>query len=220
MCTIAKVACSNWKRVFLALNGTDFRTDPGSNEYVHGAVGKLTLGRRRPDSHEAILREYSNALLVRHPFDRILSAYRDKIEPGEGQYASFGRRIADAFPDKRMRPPNATFEQFVRHLVVTDPAKFDVHWRRYVDQCQPCSIRYDFVVKYEHMSEESDVMFHQLGIGRQVGLSARGEFYKSKPTGELRHHYYSALSPVLVRKLYEKYFDDFYLFGYVFDYSK
>lgn len=77
-----QVACTNWKRVLMVLtnrsNTTNLSQIPASLAHANGTLTKL------PDltieEAKYSLLKYTSFLMVRHPFERILSAYRNKLE--------------------------------------------------------------------------------------------------------------------------------------------
>lgn len=92
-----KVACTNWKRVLLYLtyrdknensklyqklskyNITDVESIPAKLVHESGLfenLGKVDDVQERLK----ILNEYTKFIMVRHPFDRLLSAYRNKLQ--------------------------------------------------------------------------------------------------------------------------------------------
>lgn len=98
-CYVPKVACTNWKRTLLYLSGNSNVSRPLDipADFVHrtGVFPKLANFSIEDATH--MLRTYTTFLIVRHPFERLLSAYRNKLEQ---QYSSskyfqtrFGRHI-------------------------------------------------------------------------------------------------------------------------------
>ena len=93
-------------------------------------------------------------MVVRHPFERILSAYRDKledlsrdIEAREGYYYTmYGKHIVAEYRDPRdganmtgvLEP---SWREFVTYLLNTPATKYDEHWMPMWMLCSPCIIR-------------------------------------------------------------------------------
>ncbi|ELT92259.1 hypothetical protein CAPTEDRAFT_47802, partial [Capitella teleta] len=105
---------------------------------------------------------YYKVMIVRHPIERILSAYRDKFvyaPMGEGSLEGYNYVLTKY---RNLPPSNLTtqdtrymqgevkisLDEFVR--MVTDPeAPFNVHWDQFVTNCNPCVIKYDYVIRSE-----------------------------------------------------------------------
>ena len=93
-------------------------------------------------------------MVVRHPFERILSAYRDKledlsrdIEAREGYYyTTYGKHIVAEYRDPRDRANmtgvlEPSWREFVTYLLNTPATKYDKHWMPMWMLCSPCIIR-------------------------------------------------------------------------------
>ena len=103
-------------------------------------------------------------MVVRHPFERILSAYRDKledlsrdIEAREGYYYTmYGKHIVAEYRDKTDKNLTGviepTWREFVTYLLNTPVTKFDEHWMPIWMLCSPCIIRFiQSIVVFEIM---------------------------------------------------------------------
>ena len=99
-------------------------------------------------------------MVARHPFERILSAYRDKledlsrdIEAREGYYYTmYGKHIVAEYRDPRDKANmtgqvlEPSWREFVTYLLNTPATKYDEHWMPMWMLCSPCIIRF-FLVK-------------------------------------------------------------------------
>lgn len=226
-CYIPKVACTNLKRVFLLLTGKMNATDPMALKAadVHMTYDKyLTyLDSFSPDEIEFKLKTYKKIIMVREPFERLLSAYRNKFtEKSPYFHKRFGRKIIRKY---RTNPKvediekgnNVKFPEFVQYI--TDPVTmetegFNEHWALYASLCQPCLISYDFVGKYETLDDDIDYIMHDLGIDSFIKFPKRGAAYKKKRTKDTFHQFYSNISTENLSQLWKIYRQDYKLFSY------
>ena len=105
-------------------------------------------------------------LVVRHPFERVISAYMDKLEDytrdlkyrGGYYYAMYGADIVAKFRQKYQEkfPKNPlfmkkepSFVEFVEFLIETPVSKYDEHWKPQFLLCPPCHFKFDVIVKME-----------------------------------------------------------------------
>ena len=77
--------------------------------------------------------------------------------------------------------------------------------------CSPCTVNYDFIVKLDHLEREvqfplkwAGIVAPNIGWAHKTG-SANTRIIKS---------YFSNLTVTSIKKLYNKYKEDFQLFGY------
>uniref|UniRef100_K7FMZ5 Carbohydrate sulfotransferase n=1 Tax=Pelodiscus sinensis TaxID=13735 RepID=K7FMZ5_PELSI len=80
-CYVPKVACTNWKRVMMVLTGQGKYRDPleiPANE-AHVSSNLRTLSDYSTPEINHRLRNYLKFIFVREPFERLVSAYRNKF---------------------------------------------------------------------------------------------------------------------------------------------
>lgn len=138
-CTIFKAASTTFLFFMNILAGYDVR-------YLQRtAATPINLARKRfprpsvKELNEALENSLS-LLIVREPFERLLSAYRNKFEEGKNSYYKV---IAESIVRQyRIQPSenqsNApTFKEFLQYVVKKE--KQDEHWAPYWKFCTPCS---------------------------------------------------------------------------------
>ncbi|XP_018010716.1 carbohydrate sulfotransferase 11 [Hyalella azteca] len=221
-CKVPKSGSSTWVYNLLKLAGVseeNLKTDVGLHKILRDFYP-------RPSSRQQSKYKRSLKLLVvRHPFDRILSAYRDKLENYErdllyrnGYYHKvYGRDIvrvhrnaSNLEDQKRIEP---TWPEFASYLLSTPASQFDEHWKPIYLMCSPCAMDYDVIAKMETFSEDTQYVINELGLAERLSVEwihASG----SKQTSDLATAYYSQLTRRQVYGLLEKYALDFELFGY------
>ncbi|XP_012514491.1 PREDICTED: carbohydrate sulfotransferase 13 [Propithecus coquereli] len=225
-CYVPKVASTNWKRVLLALSGRapgDPRAIPAHEAHAPGRLPSLAdFG---PADVNRRLRSYLAFLFVREPFERLASAYRNKLARpwGAAFQLRYGTRIVrrlrpGARPDAVARGHDVRFAEFLAYLL--DPRTrreepFNEHWERVHALCHPCLLRYDVVGKFETLAEDAAFV---LGLAGASGLSFPGPPPRPKAAAtaprELAARLFQDISPFYQRRLYDLYKMDFLLFNY------
>lgn len=170
------------------------------------------------------LSETTRFIIVRHPFERILSAYRDKLEHRKGReyyYRRYGRHIVrsqrkgnDTFVD-RAEP---TFVEFLQYLVKTKT--FDEHWRPFTAECAPCELNYQIILKMETLQKEQLFLatkFYLLDAFLTVNTTGL-LWHNINPNGRTERNcvkqYYRDVPNQLLQDVYTLYEKDFKLFDY------
>ncbi|XP_023937443.1 carbohydrate sulfotransferase 11 [Bicyclus anynana] len=227
-CYVPKVACTNWKRILMILEGkwndTDVLSVPASLAHSPGMFRNLSTVSK--EERDVMLENYHKMIIVRNPFERLLSAYRNKLE-GDLPSAKYfqdrvGRRIIKAF---RENPSNesleyghdVTFKEFALFLTNDSKELADIvnneHWQPVTTLCHPCLIRYTLVGKYETLLDDSLLALHTINASHiQFPRLAH-----TSGTSEKLRKYFSQLDLPLIRKLYKLYKYDYKIFNYDLD---
>ena len=176
-----------------------------------------------------LFKDYFKFLFVREPMDRLLSAYRDKLESTyagiynpykEWNLHKYGTVILQRYR-KNVAPRilrtgrTSTFSEFLRFL--KDEMNYnkgiDNHWKLYEKILNPCGMDFDFVGKKETWDEDLETILPKLfprGTKKSV-------FPKSNvtPGGKVKpQKYFDSVDPHLIRLIAEKFKSDFQLYGY------
>ena len=166
-------------------------------------------------------KEYLKFLIVRHPFDRLLSAYKNKFID-EIYSPPLYKEIISKLQHRKMANISSeerpTWEEFVSYLPENkskdNSHSNNIHWRRQVDLCYPCQVKYDLVMKLETIDVDSEPVIDRLAGDiakfKRQGLGRRQTSNASVKTNTE----FSKLTDGLVDKLKRRYEEDFRLFGY------
>lgn len=173
------------------------------------------------------LRTYTKFLFVRHPIERLVSAYRNKLVVNSTSAASFKKKYGVSIMKKYRTRENAqnisknghgvTFTEFVSYLTETGQQgheNLNEHWAPYLDLCHPCALNYNIIGKYETLEEDSEYTLRRIGAPPDLHFPP----LVASRTASLVADYLASLPHNLSRKLYNMYKPDFKLFEY--DYAK
>ncbi|CAG2110347.1 unnamed protein product [Medioppia subpectinata] len=89
---------------------------------------------------------FFKALFVRHPFFRLVSAFKDKAEKNRSEEPYFYAKYWDNIMRSERGEQNVNnnsmpmFKEFVKHLLITSPYKYDEHWAPVWTRCEPCYV--------------------------------------------------------------------------------
>jgi len=176
-------------------------------------------------------------LVTRHPFSRIISFYRDKLESSLDTEL-WSVRMRKIIVSKYMSASkingtdreHPTFTESVRYIVDRSVDLAEPHYRPISTWCDVCHYDYSYIIKMESFRRDTVYVMNQLGIDKHVTnipISRKFSFLSNSTLCEensvgmtrddcLYRHYFQQLKPHLVRRLHKKYKNDFTLFGYGF----
>ncbi|XP_055365948.1 carbohydrate sulfotransferase 8-like isoform X2 [Betta splendens] len=222
-CEVPKAGCSNWKRVLMVLGGSATSTQDIPHDAAH-----YTNHLRRLDSYDRAgitkrLRSYSKVLFVREPFERLVSAFRDKFEsPNSYYHPVFGRPIISKYRVNATRRAlrtgtGVTFREFVQYLLdVHRPVGMDIHWQPVSQLCNPCLFRYNFIGKFENLEEEANFLLQRIRAPTNLTFP---RFKDRNPLAErtsssITQMYFSQLNSTERQKAFDFYYMDYQMFNY------
>ncbi|CAH1380720.1 unnamed protein product [Tenebrio molitor] len=214
------VACTNWKRILMVLTGLSSSSNlvdiPGS--LAHADNSTLRLSQLEDGDIRHCLDHYTTFVMVRHPFERLLSAYRNKFENTYTKYFQlrYGKSIikkyrANATDSDLQTGVNVTFREFVLYIL-DGGAGDNEHWAPVYDLCHPCSLNYSFIGRYETLAEDARALLDMIGAP-----SVAFPYSKPANTSYRLRTYFQQLSMKDIRELYKMYEHDFRLFGYTLE---
>ncbi|XP_038561062.1 carbohydrate sulfotransferase 8-like isoform X2 [Micropterus salmoides] len=222
-CEVPKAGCSNWKRVLMVLGGSATSTREIPHDAAHYAN---QLRRLESYNHAGIaerLRSYTKVLFVREPFERLVSAFRDKFEsPNSYYHPVFGRPIISRYRANATRAAlrtgaGVTFREFIQYLLdVRRPVGMDIHWEPVSQLCNPCLLRYNFIGKFESLEEEANFLLQSVGAPGNLTFP---DFKDRNPLAErtsssITQRYFAQLNSTERQKAFDFYYMDYLMFNY------
>ncbi|RLU20365.1 hypothetical protein DMN91_006973 [Ooceraea biroi] len=223
-CPIYKAASSTWMNYFAVLKGTPMAVTMDLVRRNVVQISDIVRQKFQPDAdfnktYERVSKS-KKFLIVRHPLERLLSAYRDKLEHMQGReyyYKRFGRRIAlkyrQSSDSTKLEP---TFEEFLRFIA--NEKYFDEHWAPYYHTCNPCTVNYDYILKFETLERDQAFFIQDTNLSEY--LYDRNHLRNINPYGatttETLREYIQEIPQSLLKEIYKVYESDYKLFDYSF----
>ncbi len=222
-CLVPKVGCTSFREMMLMQTGLVPVNATLGTVHNDGLLRRYGLNRLRdysPTEVQPLLQEYTKLIVVRHPLDRLISAYNDKfvthwkipLQLNKTFTRTFGANAVELINGV----PRITFRQFlmlIRHL------QGDHHWEPYVGICQPCRVQYDSVLKLETLEsdlEQALPLF--LNPGQQTVKFPHWNWqrYQTNKLNSVTKTFHE-VDPQLVNGTLDIYQHDMALFGYTWD---
>ena len=222
-CAVPKAACSNWKRIFMVFERLiEKPTDVAANS-VHGWFYKL-LYKTDEKNVTKILNSYYSFVFVREPYERLISAYRDKFTDKRTkdylrQYKAniLREHRKNLTEEQYLSGMGVTFKEFILSVIKTYKEKgvtsLNEHWRPVTSICYPCHVHYDFIGHQETLNEDFIKIMKTINVKDTKLFPEANTKYEIK-SKTLIPEYYAQFSEDTLSKLYKIYEDDYEAFGY------
>ncbi|XP_063597671.1 carbohydrate sulfotransferase 10-like [Penaeus indicus] len=245
-CPIYKVASTTWMNNFFSVANLS-RSDESALErfnqklewkkrkgndikqlFDHKLVYDLYPGPQSPEERARVLKNSVRVIIVRHPFSRILSVYRDKMATRNPRPLKFNFKELQAYIRKTYRSRHTSnrsrfpsFPEFIQYVIDStgnftsyEDWKENVNcWLPYWVRCTVCSLDYNIIIKLETMEEDKRFLA-TLSRLNELKDKATWMHLKTAPSSDLGAKYYKQLTRHQILQLYERYEPDFKLFQY------
>ena len=177
---------------------------PYENMYAPKIIKANYLSHLKPDLIEKV-RTYLKGTMHNNSKleleDNIIQQIK-RLDAGEGNY-------------------NIAFIEFLNYLIAdiaeSGRDSLDHHWAPVTIVCNPCTVRYDFIVKFETLQEDSEVLLDYV----QAHYSHRNtvEFPRRSPTIDSNrcNEAFKEIPVEVKEKIYQLYKEDFIFFDYQYN---
>ena len=214
-CSVPKVACSNWKRVMMVLDGE--ATDSNAIRKVNH-MSFTFLGDFPPLAAKRKLQEYYKFMFVREPLVRLLSAYKDKfLLNNTSFFKSYGRKIVKKVRKNaaaNSKGDDISLKEFLEYVAESRVEDMNEHWMPFYELCQPCAVSYDFVGSFENLEADANQVLKELNVNEEVSFPKQQSYYKPGGKGYVESEKFSDASPDILKKALRIYDLDYKLFSY------
>jgi len=231
-CRIAKVASSTWTTNMLRLDPT-FNSDlPESKRWLkefgareNEAFRKYPVPKTEAERRSALVTA-TKFLVVRHPLDRLVSSYLDKVadtskEPNLLKHRDVKNAILTNSGKKSEPGIVPSFAEFIDYVVketseLSSPRDWKgvMTWKSYFSKCLPCDVKYDVIMKLETHKEDEKWLINT----KNLTLLSRVRDWRHLSSDKyLRQNLISQLSKAQLNSIYTNYKVDFEMFNYTLD---
>ena len=204
------------------------RRDPGkahSPEILRQAGIKKLLQFNKTEIKNILL-TYTKFIVVRHPMERIASAYLDKmVRENNTEYRGKQKHVAERYgghsESSKERPGHVTFEAFAAMLLNGEKdgmAIHNEHWMEYANLCTPCFIKYDYIVQMETVPKDMPYILSLLFTGKMVNSLPKINAVSSSKMKRLA--LFKKLDDETLFNLVQRYKLDMDMFGYSYLWNK
>lgn len=215
-CYIPKVACTQWKKMFLILNDKRQGIQYNEHEKYHEKWRFNYLAHYTEEAIRTRLRSYYKFLFVREPFERLLSGFEDKFVSNIWNWHETSRYTSAMLDRYRQEHPNATdditFTKFIYYVLSLRDEARNEHWKSYEGLCHPCAVDYDFIGHFENLGQEAQYVLKKTGLEKIVAFPPIISLNTSRKVLEK----YSEVPQHMILQLGDAFKNDLEMFNYAF----
>ena len=230
-CFIRKVGCTSFQAMMVKNVGIETNKTWYPESYMN-KVGLKQLSQYSRKDISVRLKNYFKFMVVRHPFDRLVSAYQQKF----GGIKSYNLGlISHNFAPRYRNVIKKHFGEISKvdskgeimlswpqflELVATEPERFyNNHWASYEHLCNPCRVNYSHVVYMERMKDDIGIVLDRLKNpdGHRPTLPARNTIRDTTDRAAELSQHFKNIDPDILKRLLQIYGRDLELFGYTWN---
>ena len=215
-CYIPKVACTQWKKMFLILNDKRQGIQYNEHEKYHEKWRFNYLAHYSEEAIRTRLRSYYKFLFVREPFERLLSGFEDKFVSNIWNWHETSLYTSAILNRYRQEHPNATddvtFTKFIYYILSLRDEARNEHWKSYEGLCHPCAVDYDFIGHFENLGQEAQYVLKKTGLEKIIAFPPIISLNTSRKVLEK----YSEVPKHMILQLGDAFKNDLEMFNYAF----
>ena len=175
--------------------------------------------------------------ICRHPLERLVSCYKDKILGAKAGtvHDKLRRRITLKYRPGSQLPKDSrglpelprikklpkefipTYVEFIQYIVdeAAEEKVPDMHWAPVYSFCNPCQVNINTIAKIETLEEDTNFILKKINVAKdQIGFSKKNSAADGKSANEVTNSYLKTLDSGLYQKLVDLYVIDFDILGY------
>ena len=227
-----QVGCTNMRRFLFVLQGvlpkeTIHWNTVSEIKYLEPGIMRASFltNRITDQQRREMVATYYKFTIIRNPLERLVSAYRDKIEPPlDYRLNNWLRELTENIVGRYRRDElerwkasrgsftiGISFEEYIQWVIETPNNELNEHFAPIINNIHPCSIKYDFYGNFKQLGLEVSMIIEKLQAPREY---FRNESYYQHglETTNYVKEYYSQLSLELKHKLFHDFYQelDFY----------
>ena len=198
-CVVHKAGSTNIGRILYVLDHLDEYSDTNQlSRHLAWKGPKFNKKYETEASFEDDFKSYTKFMCVRDPIERLLSAYRAHLPIGMFRLNY-----------------NMTFEAFLETVAEIPDQKIEPHLASLSRMCSPCRMQFDFIASTDSFGEDMNSILTSVGANKYLTLPERNQTgYPHRKSSEVLEEYLKGIPKPLVKKIYEKFYWDYFLFGF------
>ena len=232
-CPLCKVASSTMKQLLINTSGVNLRNISGhktGKRYYMKVKGVTSITDYNLTGITQRLKHYHSFMTVRHPFDRLLSAYYEKFSHPYANFAAKKQRLRQVIETEYAgklkyegKLPMITLAQFLELIAKRQHEFTNAHWASFMSHCDPCLLQFKQILRLETMEDDLVPLLKRItypdGSDPVAGKPRRGHRIHIDRLQQVTDVFRN-ISSDIIDGLMDIYRLDFQIFGYTWDKKK
>ena len=227
LCTVSKNARTAWTRILSA--STEYGKKYGPLQQTMSTDILRQWGLNAVNYDKAKDLNYTNVIVLRHPFERVASEYEDRIAFKND--AVMKKHVQELFrtgvsKDSAKYNAPVSFVEYLKLVIAGSEYPKNLLVQPYSSTCHVCTMPYGKVIRTETMQADAQQFMSMFNVKAGMVddyLHTHSSVQTNKVTKEQRNTYqkhlklFDTVPAFMIDKLKELFINDFTLFGYEFD---
>ena len=198
-CVVHKAGSTNIGRILYVIDHLDEYDDTNQlSRHLAWKGPKFDKKYESVESFEDDFKSYKKFMFVRDPIERLLSAYRAHL-PNHVFRSNY----------------NMSFETFLQIVAEIPDQQIEAHLASLSRMCSPCRMTFDFIGSTDSFGEDMNEILESVGADEYIKLPERNQTgYPHRKSSEVLDEYLKDIPKPLVKRIYEKFYWDYFLFGF------
>ncbi len=222
-CVPAKVSSTDWKYLMFKLHMFKYPR-PQRAVKLHkattlGEVNITYFSDHNQKERDTLLKTYYKYVVVRHPWTRLVAGYKERFVDTDMEFVGIDtliKQIKSGFdPLGESGTSRVLFHEYIQYVLSLSsaPAEMDRRWMPMRYACEPCLVKYDFIVKLENLDLDMLSLFYAINVtGHKIPYF--GSIVKPDDSVSKIMPYFVNVSESDYMQLSHFYRQDFELYGY------
>lgn len=218
-CIQPKSGTTNWQKALIraASNESSTHENAVDSKNIYKVLPRLS-DLNYKYRYKKITSTRYKILVVRHPIQRLFSAWRDKFNKSSSDFWHTEKKYLSKIKLNKLVPDGmgCSFSDFIKYFLENKGIEKlnDHHWKSLEYQCDPCGVEYGIIALQESMDSDVGIILGEVFGGDNSSGFGVGQVSKMYDTHVSSDSRYFDLDENVLERLNSHFRRDYEMFGY------